>query len=68
MGSNPTSSTPPEAACPDVVLTGFNQSRNRFGYYLEQAPAGAEIHISRHGKPFARLMPAAQAQREPTPA
>jgi prevent-host-death family protein len=51
-----------------VVHTGSNEFRNHFGYYLERAAAGAEIHISRHGKPFARLMPPAQAQPTLTPA
>jgi prevent-host-death family protein len=51
-----------------VVRTGSNEFRNHFGHYLEQAAAGAEIHISRHGKPFARLMPATLPQPELTPA
>jgi prevent-host-death family protein len=46
------------------VSVGSNEFRNHFGYYLERAAAGAEIHISRHGKPFARLMPAVLAQPE----
>jgi prevent-host-death family protein len=56
-GSSPLSST----STPDslnVVRTGSNEFRNHFGYYLERAAAGAEIHISRHGRPFARLLPA----------
>jgi prevent-host-death family protein len=56
-GSSPLSSTSlPDS--PNVVRTGSNQFRNHFGYYLERAAAGAEIHISRHGRPFARLLPA----------
>jgi prevent-host-death family protein len=66
-GSNPLSSIS-LTATPAVVRTASNEFRNHFGYYLEQAAAGAEIHISRHGKPFARLLPAAQAQPELTPA
>jgi prevent-host-death family protein len=54
-GSSPLSSTPD---APTVVRTGSNEFRNHFGYYLERAAAGAEIHISRHGRPFARLLPA----------
>jgi prevent-host-death family protein len=55
-GSSPLSSTKtPEP--PVTIRTGSNQFRNHFGYYLERAAAGAEIHISRHGRPFARLMP-----------
>jgi prevent-host-death family protein len=66
VGSNPTSSTLALGDAPGVVRTGSNEFRDRFGYYLERAAGGAEIHISRHGKPFARLMPAAQAQAEVT--
>jgi prevent-host-death family protein len=38
---------------------GAHEFRNRFGIYLERAAAGAEISISRHGRPYARLIPAA---------
>ena len=65
-GSNPLSSISLSDAA--VVRTGSNEFRNHFGHYLEQAAAGAEIHISRHGKPFARLMPATLPQPELTPA
>jgi prevent-host-death family protein len=50
-GSSPLSSTPPPT---DV---GSNEFRNHFGYYLERAAAGEEVHISRHGRPYARLVP-----------
>jgi prevent-host-death family protein len=46
------------------VHTGSNEFRNHFGYYLERAAAGLEIRISRRGRPFARLMPPAPAQRK----
>ena len=36
---------------PNVVRTGSNEFRNHFGYYLERAAAGAEIHISRRRAP-----------------
>jgi prevent-host-death family protein len=36
---------------------GSNLFRNHFGYYLERAAAGDEIAISRHGRPYARLVP-----------
>ena len=55
-GSSPLSSTSSPDQ-PEVVRTGSNEFRNHFGYYLERAAAGDEIHISRHGRPFARLMP-----------
>jgi prevent-host-death family protein len=56
-GSSPLSSTSSPDS-PNVVRTGSNEFRNHFGYYMERAAAGAEIHISRHGRPFARLLPA----------
>jgi prevent-host-death family protein len=53
-GSSPLSSMQ-DAAAPDLVSVGAHEFRNRFGYYLEQAAGGAEIAISRHGRPYARL-------------
>jgi prevent-host-death family protein len=55
-GSSPLSSTPSPDA-PNVIRTGSNQFRNHFGHYMERAAAGDEIHVTRHGRPFARLMP-----------
>jgi len=52
-GSSPASST----SSPSIVRTGSNEFRNHFGHYMERAAAGDEIHVSRHGRPFARLMP-----------
>lgn len=58
-GSNPSSSTnqeiPSEGQVEDV---GAHKFRNHFGYYMEQAAAGADILIRRRGKPYARLGPA----------
>jgi prevent-host-death family protein len=62
VGSNPTSSTSGDAAA--IVQAGCHEFRNHFGYYLERAAAGEEIHISRRGKPYARLIPALEAQPE----
>ena len=56
-GSSPPSSTSP-ATAPAVVETGAHQFRNHFGYYMERAAAGEEIHVSRRGKPYVRLLPA----------
>jgi prevent-host-death family protein len=56
-GSSPLSSTSSPDP-PEVIRTGSHQFRNHFGYYLERAAAGAEIHISRRGRPYARLLPA----------
>lgn len=55
-GSSPLSSTSAPDP-PTVVRTGSNEFRNHFGHYMERAAAGDEIHVSRHGRPFARLMP-----------
>ena len=54
-GSSPASSTP------SAVDVGCHEFRNHFGYYLEIAAAGAEIRISRRGRPYARLVPAVPA-------
>jgi prevent-host-death family protein len=56
-GSSPLSSTVDDYAAPTEEV-GANEFRNRFGLYLERAAAGAEISISRHGRPYARLVPA----------
>jgi prevent-host-death family protein len=65
-GSNPLSSISlVDTAAP--VQTGSNEFRQRFGWYLERAAAGAEIHISRRGRPYARLLPPELAQTELKP-
>ncbi len=56
-GSSPLSSTHTPASS-GTLRTGSNEFRNHFGHYMELAAAGTEIHISRHGRPFARLLPA----------
>lgn len=58
-GSSPSSSTDQETSS-DVTLeeVGAHKFRNHFGYYMEQAAAGTDILIRRHGKPYARLGPA----------
>ncbi|MBN9624405.1 MAG: type II toxin-antitoxin system prevent-host-death family antitoxin, partial [Actinobacteria bacterium] len=50
-GSSPLSSTQ-DAAAPDLVSVGAHEFRNRFGLYMERAAAGAEISVSRHGRPY----------------
>jgi prevent-host-death family protein len=54
-GSSPLSSTPPDVPC---LSMGAHEFRNRFGYYMERAAAGHEIRVSRHGRPFVRLLSA----------
>jgi prevent-host-death family protein len=61
-GSNPLSSTPTDDG-PKRVHIGSNEFRHHFGWYLERAAAGEEIHISRRGKPYARLLPVEPPQR-----
>ena len=55
-GSSPLSSTADTTV--SSVSVGAHEFRNRFGYYLERAAAGAEIAVTRHGRPYARLVPA----------
>lgn len=50
-------SSPPSSTNRAAVDVGAHQFRNRFGWYMERAAAGEQIHISRHGRPFARLLP-----------
>ena len=57
-GSSPLSSTADISAPLETI--GAHEFRNRFGYYLERAAAGAEISISRRGRPYARLVPPGQ--------
>ena len=61
-GSSPPSSTPPAH---DV---GCHEFRNHFGFYLEQAAAGEEVRVSRHGRPYARLVSAEPLRHVPTAA
>jgi prevent-host-death family protein len=55
-GSNPPSSTNQETSSETAFEeVGAHQFRNHFGYYMERAAAGAEVLVSRHGKPYVRL-------------
>ena len=56
-GSSPVSST---STKPEVRELGAHEFRERFGFYMGLAAAGEELLIRRHGRPFARLLPAAQ--------
>jgi prevent-host-death family protein len=62
-GSNPLSSTAEVSASTESV--GAHEFRNRFGYYLERAAAGAEISISHRGRPYARLVAHEGTARRP---
>jgi prevent-host-death family protein len=58
-GSNPLSSTSQGSSnSPSLEEVGAHKFRNHFGYYAERAAAGAEILVSRRGKPHVRLGPA----------
>jgi prevent-host-death family protein len=39
-----------------VIDVGAHQFRNHFGYYMEQAAAGAEVVVSRRGRPYVRMV------------
>jgi prevent-host-death family protein len=56
-GSIPLSSTPAEPSAEATIDVGAHQFRNHFGYYLEQAAAGAEVRVSRRGRAYARMVP-----------
>ena len=55
-GSSPPSSISNE---PNIIRLGAHEFRSHFGYYLERAAAGDEVRVTRRGRPFARLLPAA---------
>jgi prevent-host-death family protein len=42
---------------PEPHRIGCHELRRRFGYYLDQAAAGREVEVSRHGRPCVRLVP-----------
>ena len=54
MGSSPTSSTPEDSA----TVIGAHEFRERFGWWIERAAAGERIEVTRHGKPFVRVLAA----------
>jgi prevent-host-death family protein len=49
---------------PAVQTVGTNEFRNRFGWYMERAATGEVFHVTRHGRPFVRLIPALARQPE----
>ena len=50
VGSSPTSSI-------QLETIGMDELRNRLGWYAERASRGEAIHVTRRGKPYARLLP-----------
>ncbi|HET7510713.1 MAG TPA: type II toxin-antitoxin system prevent-host-death family antitoxin [Solirubrobacterales bacterium] len=67
-GSIPLSSISPcgssEKVADNVINVGAHQFRNHFGHYMEQAAAGAEVLVSRHGSPFVQLLGIGQDKGE----
>ncbi len=52
-GSIPASSTPSTADLP--VEVGVNRFRDQLGYWMDQAAAGVQLTVTRHGRPLVRL-------------
>ena len=51
-GSIPLSSIARDDA---AIAVGAHEFRNHFGYYMERAAAGAEVAVSRRGRPYVRM-------------
>jgi len=45
---------------PALQSVGAHQFRNHFGYHRDRAAAGEELLVTRRGRPYARLSPAAK--------
>ncbi|MBA3838890.1 MAG: type II toxin-antitoxin system prevent-host-death family antitoxin [Thermoleophilaceae bacterium] len=58
-GSSPLSSTSKDADGFLPRTVGAHEFRNHFGYHLDRAAAGEELLVTRRGRPYARLSPAA---------
>jgi prevent-host-death family protein len=43
---------------------GAHIFRNRFGWYMQRAAAGEEIRVTKRGRPYVRLLPAAEPLSE----
>ena len=55
-GSSPPSSTPPSVDLPAEV--GVNRFRDQLSYWMDQAAVGAQLTVTRRGRPLVRLGPA----------
>lgn len=58
VGSSPISSTSPVDRTASEAVSA-HEFRDRFGWYMQRAAAGATIEVRRWGKPSVRLGPAA---------
>lgn len=58
-GSSPLSSTPSPA---EMVTIGAHELRERFGHWMERANAGDDVLVTRHGRPFVRIVPPEPSQ------
>lgn len=67
-GSSPVSSTDSEACADATIDVGAHEFRNHFGYYMERAAAGAEVSVSRRGRPYVRMCGAADRFSDPSSA
>ena len=67
VGSSPISSTITNPENANGVCVGAHEFRERFGWYMQRAAAGEQIHVSRHGRPFVRLLPATEPLIEAGP-
>lgn len=61
-GSSPPSST----SSSELATIGSHEFRNHFGYWLDRAAAGQELLVTRHGRPYARLVPPSDQPSQPS--
>jgi prevent-host-death family protein len=52
----------------ETMDVGAHEFRNHFGYYMERAAAGAEVNVSRRGRPYVRMCGARARFNDPAPA
>jgi len=45
-----------------MVQAGLREFRNRFGYYARKVRQGETVEVTDRGRPFARLVPSAEAE------
>ncbi len=60
-GSSPLSSTSSSDEEARKVI-GAHEFREHFGYWMDQAAAGVDVVVTRHGEPVVQLSPAEFAQ------
>lgn len=45
-----------------MVRAGLREFKNRFGYYARKVRNGEEVELTDRGRPFARVIPSAEAE------